>query len=764
MAKVESDVADRADGNPLYARYLARGLIAGIQDATITTPEDWIAVAPLIAGDVAAYYAYLYRSASAQAQAIADLVGVIDFAVTEGELREMLPVFVGAWVPDALSVLAPILTAATGQGGVRVFHESFRRFMTEELSRQGRSPADALEPVIRWLDGRGLFRDAKAYRFLLPALRRARRNAEVLDRVSITFVSDSVAAAHPLDPIQRNLALFADVAARMQDWPALVRGVELHRAAYTCFDESQNSWRDYWATFLALFGPTALAERLLFDGRPTQARSDGLYACALIDDADGTAPWREYLDLWAVADSDAYGAHEEYAHLNPQERDALAVVQGRLRLGQRMRILRRLLRQLYACNQDCKPLFIRGLVARLARMSGTALVERIACRADPAWHGGPRMTARTATMVLLGLADEYARTEQRAQAADAATRALEGADTPELAAACLDLGASGRYPSLVAIDPHSLPIAVGPDDHLHDAKGVRAWVASIRLLATDPNGSADALAAQWRRVDGVGWYRCWLRFVIALARAETALRAGEAADLAGAFAELTQDVHPWRGKPRPCDLFYAHGVIQETLAWGFSLMRSEAEWRTAIDAVLIAASGTGSRLDREDGGPIPTGALLDLLTPYATDPVAGALVRDAIERALAQLDAGGTYYSTHADYTMRLARVRHAGGQEAAALEAWSSAAVFLVGYGWRKDITVFDVIDSAPALVAVSPESALKALADVQSLANAVLTHTDGRSTNHAPNAWLRNLLRVAPTIGIALLARTIVEEEGTG
>jgi hypothetical protein len=766
VARIRSALADRADGNPLYARYLARGFVAGLQDGTIASPGDWIAEAPAIAGDVAVYYAHLYRTASAQSQAIADVIGVIDFAVTEGELREMLPAFVGAWVPAALARLAPVLTAATGQGGVRVFHESFRRFMTQELVRQGRSPADALAPVIEWLAARGFYEDAKAYRFLLPALRRAGHGAEVLARVNVTFVSDSVAQAHPLDAVQRNLALAADVAAQLRDWPALVRCVELHRAAYTCFDDAQNDWRDYWATYLALFGPTVLAERLLFDGRPTLSRSDGLYACALVDDAGGTAPWREYLDVYEADARDTEASADMFdrdGSLTSDESENLAVVHGLLRLGGHIRIVRWLLGHLRECGDTFKPLFIRRLAARMTRMVGAEFVERIARRADPTRPGGARMTRRAASVLRLGIADEHARAGAHGAAADAATRALEGADTPELAAACLSHSALPNA-ALPAPAPATLPIAVGPDEILHDANGVRAWVASVRLHAADRARGQGTLDAEVQRVDGPGWYRCWLRFVLALSRADASRRAGDAADVGRAFAELTRDVHPFRGKPRACDLWAIRQVIRETVAWGLSLVRTEAEWRGALEALATAADGTAARLDKEDGGPLPTGMLLDVLLPYVEDPVGGTLVRDAVEQQMARLEAVGTYYPTHADYAMRLARARHAVGDVAGAREAWAQGAVFHAAYGWRKDVTVFDIIESAPALFAVSQDAALRALADAQPLANAVVAHTDGRSTKHAPNAWLRGLLKVHPAAGIAVLARTTTEEDDPG
>ncbi len=763
LASVRDALAERAEGNPLYARYLSRGLVAGLKDGSVTSPHEWIATAPAISGDVAVYYAHLYRSASVQAQAVADVLGVIDFAVTEAELRAIVGPLVGGWVQHALPQLTAIVTDTTGQGGVRIFHESFRRFMTEELSRQGRAPAEILAPVIEWLTARGFYADAKAYRFLLPALRRADRGDEVLAHVDVAFVSESVAQAHPPDAVQRNLSLAADIAAESRDWPALARCVELHRAAYTCFDEAQNQWLDYWATYLSLFGPAALAERLLFDGRPTLSLSDGLHACALVDDAGATAPWREYLALYDMDDDDDERSSvmsDPEGSLKPEDAISLTVVHGRIRMGECVRVVARLLEYLRTVGDAFHPLLIRRLGARLARTMDPELVERIAQRADPRRRGGARMTPRAAAALYLGIADERARVGDAAAARVAATSALSCADTIELAAACLD-HAAGSVASQVTADPSSLPIAVGPDVHLHEAKNVRAWVAAVRLSAADPERGPATLAAELLRVEGAGWYRCWLRFVLALAKADVARGAGQEADVRGAFHELTRDVHPFRGTPRACDLWAIRLVIQESLEWGMRLLRTEADWKDALAALTLAADETSSRIDREDGGPLGTGTVLDVLLPHVTDPVGGAFVEATVEQVMARLESVGSYYPTHAEYAMRLARVRHAAGNAHGAREAWARGAVFLGGYGWRKDVTIFDIVEGASGLVAHSREASLQALADSQPLVHAAVSHTDGRSTKHAPNAWLRALIEVHAAVGTLVLARTLMEED---
>lgn len=763
VAALHRLITERADGNPLCVRYLARGLVTGLHSGTIASPVDWLSEVPEINGDIAVYYTHIYRSASAHAQAIADLLGVIDFGVTESDLRQITPALLEGWVEKALAHLSPILTSVAGQGGVRIFHESFRRFMVDELERAGRSPADALAPVIDWLDQRGFFRDAKAYRFLLAALRRAHRATSVLERITVSFVSDSVAHAHPLSAIHRNLTLAADVAATERRWPDLVRCIELHRSAYTCFDETQNDWADYWATYIDLFGASSLAERLLFDGRPTASSSDGLLACSLIDDAGGTAPWREYLAIPDIAAETSVRGDQfdPDGTLTASELQSLHVIHGRLALGERWQILKHLLRYLAESGSDFKPLFLRRVASRLARMCGPELVERVARRVEDRTRREAEPLPTAATVLRIGIADECSRRGDYDDASLASVRAVNSADTVELVAACMAHGAPGILTD-ISIDPSECSIAVGPDEHLRDARGVREWVASVRVFAQQPDGNA-VLAAEIDRVSGSGWYRCWLRFVIELARTET-LSAETPREPIEAFTTLRQDVRPFEGKPRPCDLYPIHNVISETIAWGLSLLRSEDGWRAALDALASVSEGTGSRLDREDGGPLTTGMLLDVLRPYVSDAVGGHLVRESVEHHMAQLESTGTYYPTHADYAMRLARCRYAIDDKTGAHEAWESASVYLAAYGWRKDTTVYDVIDSAPALSAVSVEAALNALAKAQPLTAAVVAHTDGRSTNHAPNEWLRSVLSVDAVAGMQVLARTMQQEDGTG
>ena len=756
-------LCERADGSPLLARYLARGLVEGLRDGTIDNPADWLVDIPVVDGDIAVYYEYLYRTASQEAQAIADILGVIDFSVSEGDLREILPAFVGDWVPEAVRRLRPVLEMATAQGGMRIFHESFRRYMNAEQSRHGRSIRATLAPVITWLEGRDFFCDAKSYRFLLPALRRAGRSEDVVARIGAAFVSDSVAHAHSREGIERNIALAADVAARDRDWIVLARCSELQRSNHTCFANFSDVEDQYWPTYLELFGAEALAERLLFDGRPTRPPDEGLLVCSLIDDAGGTPPWKEYLELWRPR-RDAAAAPDREDGLTRDERVNLAAAHGYLRTGGGRRILRRLYRYLTERGDGFRRLFVQAVASRFARVGSAATIGRLASRGDPEAGGGRRISARASSVLRLGLADEFARRRDARVAAQWATEAARTADTPALGLSAMLHGAATEVVRTAATDPSTMAIAIDTEQFLGDGSGVRNWVASVRLLATDRHAWPAIAERERERTAGEGWYRCWLGFVLNLASAAAGPPDGVTARLEEAFAELSRDTRPFAGQPRACDLYPIWGVIAETVGWALTLVRTPDEWRLALDTITRTARETRSRLDTEDAGPISTATLFDLLIPYARDLVAGPMVRRIFEDEVERRNHDGTYYSTHAKLEMCLARVRSRNGDTARALASWRRAAVFVPAYGFHKDIAIFDLVESAPSLSVASVASGLTALADIQPLTVAALAHTDGRETRHAPNAWFRGLIGVDQGIATTLLAQTAVAQDGTG
>ncbi len=749
-------LAERAAGNPLYARALTVDLITGAADGDIGSPLAWLASTEGVADGVVAYYRYLYRKVQSDGRVIADLLGVVEFSVTRRDLEEMAG-WCAAEVAPALRVLRPVLVEASGQGGVRVFHESFRRFIRERLLARDQTVATVLSPVIEWLQNQGAFADARAFRFLLPALVRAGRDAEVWQYVKPSFVRDAVAAGHARDAIVANVMLAADVARRDRDWAMLVRCLELHRAAYTTFSPSQNQWEPYIAAYLEIFGRDALAERLRFDGRPTLDHDIGLYACALVDAAGGVAPWSAYDSR--VEEGDTIGSDpltDTGAFLTMREAREQHEVRANLRCDPPVQMLWHLYRYLAKHGAERKPLVIRGVARSAAEVLGIRDVADLTLRATGA------KTCRLAQIVrahlLLGVAEAAHAANDADLARMLATRAITWASDAETALRCLELDASMPVTFLFAIEPSEIPIAVAPDEHLHEAENVRRWVSAVRLHARRVGGNDAVLDRERARITGRGWYRSWLRFIIDLAVVEAAAPATDDA-VTAAFATLEADAHRFLGKPRACDLWPIRLVIEESLVRGLHMLRTIDAWSSVLRTLARVVEGTNSTIHGEDGGAISTGTLIDVLVPHASHAAWGNIVLHAIEERVSAHP--GTHYPFLAEFAIGVARARMAAGDADGAHNAWINAATFLTAYGWRKDGTFYELSQSFRILGDVAPSVARAVAASVQEVADAVELHTDGKGTKYCLNDWLAALLRLAPAAGGLLVARANAEAD---
>jgi hypothetical protein len=99
--------------------------------------------------------------------------------------------------------------------------------------------------------------------------------------------------------------------------------------------------------------------------------------------------------------------------------------------------------------------------------------------------------------------------------------------------------------------------------------------------------------------------------------------------------------------------------------------------------------------------------------------------------------------------------VHLAAGRRALAERAWEDGCLYLSGYGWRKDITVYEVLDPIDTLGAADPTRVCFALKTLQPIVEAVLAHTDGRETSHAIHRWLDVAAELHPAGALDYLAR---------
>jgi len=731
------ELAARADGNPLYVTYLYNGLKNNLNIQTALDPVSFIKSFPLLQGQITNYYEHLLKTSDAIGGSVANLLGAIDFGVTEQELKEILS-SIAYQIPKALNHLRPILKEISTQGGIQVYHESFRRFILDRLQQQNISLVEIINPIISWLESRGFWSDAKAYRFLLSLLRRTNQSEKILAQVGHDFASKSVSFGHPRRAIDANLDIAIEIAAEELNWPALAYYAHVRRSIETCFEENLDP-ETYGRTYATLYGYQALADRLLFDGRPTTVQEHGLVLCSICDDAGITAPWQEYLDL------------NEFKPDSENLDAAIAQFHGRLRIDGPETIFPRLIRYL---NNTAKPPkdYLKRIFHRYIQFAGKKLTTQLLSKVAV----GQEIRA------ILEL--EFARVLKEQGDLPAFGEVVSNLmrhDIPiDTAHELLCLGGDAEFLKQRYVNGETLEINLNTmPPNGRDAQAAELWVASVGTVAHIAKEGLETVAQQ---IEFGGWYGLWLHYVIALSRIEAEAKsdpAKAALDIIAAFQELAKNIGPFEGDPRACDLYPIWSLIHSTVDRGLRLVQTEEQWITAVKLLTKISYGTTTYLQGGQSGPLIPEAIANIIMPYPWY----SRVIEVLEGQVKHAEGQGEYYSVHATHEMFLCRALKASGQHEAALDHWRLAAQLMCAYGWRRDMALFDLLECGTALAKYDPVKTAARLARAQELTEVVLNHTDGKETNHIPNYWLRSLCDADPAGAINIIYRALIKDGGT-
>ena len=158
-------LSDRSAGNALYATYLCREALRNT--TMMTEPSATVCSLPQFDGSLHEYYQYIQGSLGDQGAWVADVIALLDFPVSRSELKEIRP-DVAHRVDQAVEVLRPVLLERATQGGIRIYHESFARFLRLPFQDDAGARTALLDKIIAWLAGKGMFEDSRAFRYLLP--------------------------------------------------------------------------------------------------------------------------------------------------------------------------------------------------------------------------------------------------------------------------------------------------------------------------------------------------------------------------------------------------------------------------------------------------------------------------------------------------------------------------------------------------------------------------------------------------------------------
>jgi len=764
----------RSRGNTLYATYLCRQAVGrdpvlgdpGLQHADVADPLDRLRDVPASVHELNEYYAYLLAGLTEGQHMAVGLLAVCEFAVTADELREIFPA-VAPILAAALTTVAPIVAHQPGIGGLKIHHESFSRFVRSQTDEAwiAHIRADAAE----WLERRGFFTDARAFRHLPELLADLDRDDDLAALIGPDFLSRAIAGLQPPAAIAHTLTVAARRSAARCNWPTLVRCVELRRATDTYeSDGIPDTIVAYADVLVALFGAEAIAATLLYDGAPTVPARWGLQLCAAVDTAGAPAPWDAYLTAWDET-RDSNNVH----YGQDSDNDVfLAKLRGRLRLSDRGP---------HQTGDDGGD-----------DSAGATTAERVA--AFLAQDGLPAFP-RVLDVLLDGLGpaplvdavplidNSEIRAELLLHLADASAVAGRGLPSPRTLA-------DDAWTCSGAVEPrrllrHGVPVAdladrilgadvdatlrAATDDLLRDPNpdlpgAVRRW---LTLLAVAHEQDPHAPTRLLPHLEGAGFFREWLRFTVATVGLHRDMDAGALTSHAASGAvrvaldHLAQAAQPFTGTPRVCDLGAIHAQVHEVLHEAVALLAG-ADLEPALASLNAISDGTTTSLMGMAGaGPLITTDLLAMLS-RTVDQTGAAVVHRLMHRLRDEHANRRGLYPESADFELEMARVSLAAGDPAEARRCWNRAARYMAAYGSHKDSTIHELLDPLPNLAAADPDQARTRLARVQPLAYLVAQRTDGRSTSATPHDWWRRLADLDPHAAADLAADVLLAEPG--
>ncbi|MEU1667070.1 AAA family ATPase [Streptomyces sparsogenes] len=762
-------IEERSRGNALYATYLCRqavgpvpGLGAAPAPEGVGDPLERLRAVPSSAHDLDDYYAYLLDGLTPGQRSAVSMLAVCDFAVSAEELEEIFPL-PGMQIGAALTSVAPIVAQQPGIGGLKIHHESFSRFI-RRIDGDHRWVDQVRSQAADWLSQRGFFTDPRAFRHLPELLAVLGRDDELALLIGPDFLSRAIAGLQPPQAIVHTLTVVARRAAARNDWPTLVRCIELSRARATYEDEGlPGSLVPYADVLVALSGADRVAASLMYEGVPTMPPRWGLELCAAVDRAGHAAPWEAYLTAWDEA------RDGERVHYGSESDESvfLAELRGRIRLPGRP-------------ADDPEPAQVpRTLAQRVARFldqealtsSERALDVLLDCLGFVPLLESAEYVDRPdrRTALLLHLAD----------ARDGAGGALPSARMLATAA-----WASGRCDprrllrhGLAAADlaEEAFPtdITTGLTEATREVLTERAsglsgpvsrWLALLAVAhAVDPQAPVRLLPL----LDGDGFYRAWLRFTLATVGLHRDVEVDslpvEAASttVRVALGQLAQHAHAFMGQPRACDLADIHRLVRQVLHDAVALLRDDDVALGIVSLQAVSEGTTTSLMGMAGTGPLITTELLSLLAGSVGQ--AGADVVHELMRTLRAAQAERrALYAENADFELEMARVSLACDDPHEAQRCWERAARYMGAYGGHKDITIEELLDPLPQLMQADPAQARVRLARTQPLVYLVADCTDGRGTAGTPQEWWRFLARLDSRAAAELGAQVLLTEPG--
>lgn len=252
---------EKSEGNPLYLTYIIKTLL--YQDISVEVINNL----PRYDYNLQAYYEYL--TSQIDNNLTAEILSCLEFSVTKEELGKLIPR--NHHLEKNLKILSPVIVENLSRGGIRLYHDSFRRFNIEKLEADA-NINEIYQDIIEWLETQGFYNNAKSYRYLLKYYIKVQGYLKVKEYASNDFLTQSLYNGYSEATIKINYDNFLFVAKETLDWSLFIYISELNRTIYSTLSEEYHSvflekFELYFEAIGLIYGFDRANEILFFDGK-----------------------------------------------------------------------------------------------------------------------------------------------------------------------------------------------------------------------------------------------------------------------------------------------------------------------------------------------------------------------------------------------------------------------------------------------------------------------------------------------------------------
>lgn len=686
--KLSDLLMKKSNGNPLYLTYLINE-IKCYNPAVISI--DLIESFPPYSNNLSDYYDYI-MSKIPESEKIPQILSGAPFYLTKKDLLEIT--HLGQIVGQGLDAMQSILKFNACNGGYTIYHESFRRYILESLEKKEVNVEIVIyNDLIEWLKNKGFYEDRKSYLNLLVLLFESKRYEEIITYCNKEFVVDSIFYGNNISSLKRNFQILIKTACIQNDYGSLIVCTELSNMIYSLeysFDE--NSELYYWGIGL-IHGFDTLRNTLLYEGKMALDLDDGLKVCYLCSKNNIIPEWEPYIELLI-----------ESKKTNSRHRSSLENEIESYKY--------------YICA--CLDM-------------GRKMTERLSKICDEKAFEYRRIAI-----------EEY----NRRNLLDNLIEIIGAIPNNQYWERSISdyLGNGGIDESFITSAFETLKVSNSYSEETMSS--LRFYVDNIEYIIEhrecELNGFIDEIKDR-------NWYYNWLIFIAEVNKVilEKDLKNKEfESNLRNAYLWLIKDVEPFKGTPRTCDLYRYENIIYETIKTPMVHIETKEIWDSIIEIVKIMSEDTMTLLQGSTGGPLPTYKLFDLFLEIVNKQNSEVILKIFNEKI--SNEDKYRYYSYLADYSFKHAIILNKAGKEEA-LYQFKQGIRYLLSYSFRKDRTFSHLLDSVGCTYKIDKDIGLKNILKLKPLADAVVNHTDGRSTNRYQLEWFE--LLVDTDLSIALL-----------